>query len=68
MGVSKNRGTPKWMVYDGIPYQNGWFGGTPIFKNIHFHTVFNQKGLWNSASFGQAIEFNKAEKMNVPWP
>jgi len=23
MGVSKNRGTPKWMVYDGKPYQNG---------------------------------------------
>ena len=22
-------GTPKWMVY-GTPYQNGWFGGTPI--------------------------------------
>ena len=22
MGVSKNRGTPKWMVYDGKPYQN----------------------------------------------
>ena len=20
MGVSKNRGTPKWMVYDGKPY------------------------------------------------
>jgi len=23
MGVSKNRGTPKWMVYNGKPYQNG---------------------------------------------
>ena len=33
MGVSKNRGTPKWMVYDGNPYKNGWFGGTPIFGN-----------------------------------
>ena len=27
MGVSKNRGTPKWMVYR--------FGGTPIFGNTH---------------------------------
>ena len=27
LGVSKNRGTPKWMVYNGKPYQNGWFGG-----------------------------------------
>ena len=34
MGVSKNRGTPKWMVYNGKPYQNG-FGGTIIFGNIH---------------------------------
>ena len=23
MGVSKNRGTPKWMVYNGKPYENG---------------------------------------------
>ena len=31
MGVSKNSGTPKWMVYNGKSYQNGWFGGTPNF-------------------------------------
>ena len=31
----KIRGTPKWMVYNGKPYQNGWFGGTTIFGNIH---------------------------------
>ena len=37
MGVSKNRGTPKWMVYNGKPYQNGWFEGpTPIFGNTIF--------------------------------
>ena len=35
MGVSKNRGTPKWMVYNGKPYLNGWFGGTTIFGNTH---------------------------------
>ena len=23
LGVSKNGGTPKWMVYDGKPYKNG---------------------------------------------
>ena len=23
MGVSKNSGTPKWMVYTGKPYKNG---------------------------------------------
>ena len=35
VGVSKNRGTPKWMVYNGKPYKNGWFGGTTIFGNIN---------------------------------
>ena len=35
VGISKNRDTPKWMVYNGNPYQNGWFGGTIIFGNIH---------------------------------
>ena len=35
VGVSKNKGTPKWMVYNGKPYQNGWFGGTTIFGNTH---------------------------------
>ena len=35
IGVSKNRGTPKWMVYNGKPYLNGWFGGTLILGNIH---------------------------------
>ena len=23
------------MVYNGKSYQNGWFGGTPIFGNTH---------------------------------
>ena len=32
MGVSKNRGTPKWMVYKGKPHLNGWFGGTPFLE------------------------------------
>ena len=37
--VSKNRGTPKWMVYNGKPYQNGRFGGTTIFGNIHIYLL-----------------------------
>ena len=36
MGVSKNRGTPKWMVkIMENPYENGWFGGTIILGNTH---------------------------------
>ena len=46
MGVSKNRGTPKWMVYNGKPYeQMDDFGGRKptIFGNIHIDTSFNTK-------------------------
>ena len=39
MGGSKNGGTPKWMVYNGKPYKNGWFGGNPIFGNTHIQRV-----------------------------
>ena len=36
MGVSKNRGTPKWMVYNGKPYcLMDDFEGTNIFGNTH---------------------------------
>ncbi len=38
MGVSKNRVTLKWMVYNGKPYWNGWFGvKTPIFGNTQIY-------------------------------
>ena len=40
MGVSKNRGTPKWMVYNGKPYKNGWFGDTIIFGNTQIQTKY----------------------------
>ncbi len=32
VGVSKNRGTPEWMVCNGKPYSNGWFGGTAFLE------------------------------------
>jgi len=38
MGVSKNRGTPKWMVYNGktsLKTENFGGYGTPIFGNTH---------------------------------
>ena len=32
MGVSKNKGTPKWMIYNGQPYQKMYdLGGPPLF-------------------------------------
>ena len=59
MGVSKNRGTPKWMVFNGKPYWNGWFGGTTIFGNTHTYiwvsnirhlfVLFCLEGEWASS-------------------
>ena len=47
----KIRGTPKWMVYNGKPYSNGWFGGTPIFGNIHINpwNPWNHSWWWPSS-------------------
>jgi len=41
MGVSKNRGTPKWMVYNGKPYflMDDLGGKLTIFGNTHIYTV-----------------------------
>ena len=37
LGVSKNNGTPKWMVYKGKPYEqmDDLGGPSPIFGNTH---------------------------------
>ena len=41
MGVSKNRGTPKWMIYTGNPIKMDDLGGKPtIFGNIHLLDYF----------------------------
>ena len=45
MDVSENSGTPKWMVYNGKPYENGWFGGTTIFGNTHI-VPYNSMTMW----------------------
>ena len=36
--------TPKWMVYNGKPYSNGWFGCTTIFGNIHIDVL--EDSIW----------------------
>ena len=40
MGVSKNRGTPKWMVYNGKPYLKWMIWGYPYFSET------STKGCW----------------------
>ena len=48
MGVSKNRGTPNWMVYNGKPYWNGWFGGTTFSETSKYRTLKNTPQLLRS--------------------
>ena len=67
-GCSKNRGTPKWMVYKGKPYQNGWFGGTAIFGNTHFATTKQTKHKKPSASSGSLeIPIPQTPSPEPPW-
>ena len=41
IGVSKNSGTPRWMVYNGKPIKMDGFGATTIFGNIHICCLCN---------------------------
>ena len=44
MGVSKNRGTPKWMVYNGKPYEQMDDLGVPLFLETPIY-VFLWKNM-----------------------
>ena len=52
VGVSQNRGilAPKWMVYNGKPYQNGWFGGPPLFLETSMSIHVTASSLWFETS------------------
>ena len=66
LGVPKNRGTPKWMAYNGKPYWNGWFGGkTHYFRKHLSQNPSDPKGqasplppkiYWAEASRGVCIQ------------
>ena len=48
MGVSKNRGTSKWMVYNGKPYSIEMFWGYPYFWKHPYNsnrTSFSPSGV-----------------------
>ena len=51
MGVSENSGTRNWMVYNGKPYWNGWFGGTTIFGTPHIVTTCWETKKWLAFDF-----------------
>ena len=71
MGVSKNRGTPKWMVYNGKLYKNGWFGGYHYLRKHPyapdwFHSWLLATKQHQSVSGKNA--FSKTEHVKKPLP
>ena len=62
---TKNRGfPPKWMVYNGKPYKNGWFGGTPIFWK-HLLYLFWKSARLDSFKGFQPMGFGDQGSMNM---
>ncbi len=43
MAVSKNRGTPKWMVHNGKPYYNGMIWGYHYFWKHPYIGIYNKE-------------------------
>ena len=75
MDVSKNRGTPKWMVYKGKPYeQMDDLGETPIFletpissirvQKFHCHVSFPGSRSFNGPSFSE-FDPSKITQKNI---
>ena len=55
LGVSKKRGTPKWMVFYGKPYKNGWFGRkTPYFRKHPFGNYGSLDRFLSTISLGHS--------------
>ena len=50
MGVSENRGTPKWMVYNGKPYETGMIWGYHYFSKHPYSSLTTdfKPALWVS--------------------
>ena len=46
-GVSRNGGTPKWMVYSEHSSWNRWFGSSPISGHLHVRIIGILIHLWN---------------------
>ena len=46
LGVSKNSGTPKWMVYNGEPLSKWMIWGYPYFWNTHIFSATSSRSNW----------------------
>ena len=66
LGVSKNRGTPKWMVYNGKPYFLMDDLGVPLFSETPIYLQFQ---AFSPFPMGMMIshEPTQAELADAPW-
>ena len=67
MGVSKNRGTPKWMVYNGKPYENGMIWGYHYFRkhpNNGINHLVSDAGF--QPSTGLCFSWSKSLGLRLP--
>ena len=53
------------IIYNGKPYQNGWFGGTTIFGNIHLELILEHPSSPKAVGLGIWIESNFSEKITI---
>ena len=70
LGVSKNRDTPKWMVYNGKPYclMDDLGGKPPIFRNTHLEKPSNFDGGDHKRRLASWLEMKKLESTGYPAP
>ena len=60
----KNRGTPKWMIYNGTPYFfNGWFGGKTHHLRKHPYGEISPSKM--KVMWGTPISFLASEDLEV---
>ena len=59
-------GTPKWMVYTGKSYRNGWFGGTPILGSLNMGKPFAHICTWSTLTLFEILWKNH-EQGGQPW-
>ena len=69
MGVSKNRGIPKWMVYNGKPYKK-WmiWGKTHYFGNTHIPVPWMVYGCIKSPIFLPGSLWLRYQDLPEPGP
>ena len=69
MGVSKNRGTPKWMVYNGKPYYIKWLiWGYHYFRKHPYGHFIKKTSPWSGCVFWSFFVVSSWKILTWPVP